>query len=62
MSYIEKIKFITKKQYAFQKNANTQLAVHDLIDEVENEIEKNKYTTIIFLDLKKRLTQYPKKY
>lgn len=53
INYLQKIKILSNRQYAFQENIGTKEAVTELITEVEDELEKKQYITILFLDLKK---------
>lgn len=53
MLYLEKINFINKDQYGFQRNANTTAACLNLIEEIYKNIEQKHKTCSVFIDVRK---------
>lgn len=52
-NYIHKHHLLHESQYGFRENRSTALAMIDLVEEISNNIEKQKYSLAIFIDLKK---------
>ena len=51
--YLEKHKLLTKSQFGFRKNRNTQQAVTVLTDHIRLNMDKGQRTGAVFLDLSK---------
>ena len=51
--FIEKHKLLTESQYGFRENRSTSLALMELIEEITNCLDTQKYAIGIFIDLKK---------
>ena len=52
-NYLDKHKYITKNQYGFRKNYSTELAIADIQNTLLKNLDDNKFTCTIFLDLAK---------
>ena len=53
MDYINKNNLLNEKQLGFRPNHSTYMAVIELVDKIENAVERNEPTLGIFLDLSK---------
>ena len=53
MNYLNKYKILNPSQHGFKINDSTELAVTVMYDELLSNLERNKYTCSIFLDLSK---------
>lgn len=53
LDFLDKENFFYKYQYGFRKKHGTQLAISELINSMQNDIDKGKVCIAIFLDLKK---------
>ena len=53
LSFFEKNKIITRKQFGFLKNHNTEHAIVDLKEFISGNLDKGKITAVLFLDLQK---------
>lgn len=52
MKYLKENSILCKEQYGFRPNSNTQIALYDLITEIESG-KKNEKTAAVFIDLQK---------
>lgn len=52
MKYLKENSILCNEQYGFRPNSNTQIALYDLITEIESE-KKNEKTAAVFIDLQK---------
>ena len=52
-SFLTKTKLLSPCQYGFRKNNSTELAITSFYDKLLNNINENKITCSIFLDLRK---------
>ena len=62
ISYMDKNKFLTDKQYGFHEKHSTYMALIELIDHITEEQDNSKFSLGIFIDLSKLLTQLTTKY
>lgn len=53
ISFLEKYKLLSESQYGFRKGKNTEMAIYELIDFINNSLNDNKKCIAIFLDLAK---------
>lgn len=53
LNFIEKNNLLSNSQYGFRQNRSTSLALIDLVEEITNCIENNKFSIGIFIDLQK---------
>lgn len=51
--FLNKFRQINKNQFGFQKNKSTAHAAFDLIDKIQQNVNNENYTTVIFLDMSK---------
>lgn len=53
ISYMEKNKFLTDKQYGFREKHSTYMALIELIDHITAELDNSKFSLGVFIDLSK---------
>ena len=53
LEFLEKNNFFYKNQYGFRKNCSTQIAISELVNSIQNEMDRGYVCLAVFLDLKK---------
>ena len=53
LEFLEKNNFFYKNQYGFRKNCSTQIAISELVNGIQNEMDRGYVCLAVFLDLKK---------
>jgi hypothetical protein len=53
VEFFEKNELFSQIQHGFRSNTNTADAITELVNEIQNSLDKSKYTAGVFLDLKK---------
>ena len=53
IKFIDKYNILTKEQYGFRKNMGTDTALVNYIDSIINNLNNNKFTVSVFMDLSK---------
>ena len=53
IKFIDKYSILTKEQYGFRKNMGTDTALVNYIDSIINNLNNNKFTVSVFMDLSK---------
>ena len=53
IEFIDNNRILSPKQYGFRKHYSTYMAIMQLVDKINNAVEKNETTVGVYLDLSK---------
>ena len=53
VKFLDEHEILSKTQFGFRKKMGTETALLNYIDHIQNELNNNKYTISVFMDLSK---------